>query len=356
MVELLVGYGICVCCMLDGSRRDCSSHEAAHNMGEQPHFSWEIGCDEEVDGDDDGPSSTEAGQELAICLIHLKLKGRLSAKDVCTIATYAKAAGLTGPATEFAFRLNAPSGHYNRHLNRVLHIDEHMDDAYTLEVPGHDKYMLERTVHKLPTFVPHEALADEIASTPALVEALRALRENNELPDAFVQHPVVQNAPATADVWPLCLYVDGIPLTKRDGMLAFYVYNMISEKRHLCVTLRRSEMCFCGCGGWCSLHAVWSYFMWTFSCLAEGEWPQRRHDFSEFAHGDEVRKHKAGMALMYGALVHIKGDWSEFVHTFGFPSWSTVLHPCSDCWTTEDELQIVEGFSLVSTPCPKTNT
>ena len=134
----------------------------------------------------------EAGQELADFLITLKQIGRLSAKDVCVLCHYATIAGLTGPATEFSF-------------------------------------------------LPHECLSEEIDNTPEMVDKLRASRANNEWPDAFVEHPVSRDAPPGADVWPLCLYVDGIPLHRRDGVLAFYAYNMISETRHLLFALRRSQ-------------------------------------------------------------------------------------------------------------------
>ncbi len=28
------------------------------------------------------------------------------------------------------------------------------------------------------------------------------------------------------------------------------------------------------------------------------------------------------------AVLHLKGDWSEWAHTFGFPSWSDHMFPC----------------------------
>ena len=290
----------------------------------------------------------EAGQELADFLITLKQIGRLSAKDVCVLCHYATIAGLTGPATEFSFRLDAPTGHYNRHLNTVLKLNEAMSGSYTVSVPGQDKYELGRVSIPMPCFLPHECLSEEIDNTPEMVDKLRASRANNEWPDAFVEHPVSRDAPPGADVWPLCLYVDGIPLHRRDGVLAFYAYNMISETRHLLFALRRSQLCNCGCLGWCSLHQVWTVLMWSFACLARGQWPSRRHDFNAFGAGDEERQQKSGRPLMRGALVHVKGDWSEFVHTVGMMSWQTILHPCYRCWASLDELAVYEGFSLVA--------
>ena len=98
---------------------------------------FDIGSDES-----DDENAETAGQELANFLINLKQIGRLSAKDVCTIAYLAKLCGLQGPATAFAFRPNAPTRHYNRHLNVCMKIDEVLYDSYTSQVPGHDKYAL----------------------------------------------------------------------------------------------------------------------------------------------------------------------------------------------------------------------
>jgi hypothetical protein len=123
---------------------------------------------------------------------------------------------------------------------------------------------------------------------------------------------------------------------------------MISETRHLLFALRRSQLCNCGCLGWCSLHQVWAVLMWSCARLARGQWPSRKHDFNAFGASDEERQQKSGRPLMRGALAHVKGDWSEFVHTVGMMSWQTILHPCYRFWASLDELAVYEGFSLVA--------
>jgi hypothetical protein len=203
---------------------------------EQRHL-WDMDPDG-AEGDEAADDAGAAGQELADFLINLKQIGRLSAKDVCMISYYGKLSGLTGPAAEFSFRPDAPTGHYNRHLNTVMRFNEVLSDSYAMEVPAYNKYDLERTTICMPCLAPHESFADEVASKPGLVDRLRTGRANGEYADAFMQHEVVQNAPPGADVWPLCLYLDGIPMHKRDGVLAFYVYNMVSETRHLVIALR----------------------------------------------------------------------------------------------------------------------
>ena len=72
------------------------------------------------DGTDADPTAATAGIDLADCLVFLKNKGKLSARDVCVLAYYAQHAGVTGPAVQYAFRPDAPSGHFQRHLDSVL--------------------------------------------------------------------------------------------------------------------------------------------------------------------------------------------------------------------------------------------
>ena len=59
----------------------------------------------------------EAGMEFVDLLLDLKVKGKLSAKDVCTLCWHAKHAGAQGPAQDLAFRPDAPTGHFQRHLD-----------------------------------------------------------------------------------------------------------------------------------------------------------------------------------------------------------------------------------------------
>ena len=153
-------------------------------------------------------------------------------------------------------------------------------------------------------------------------------------------------------MWPICLYVDGIPLHRRDGVLAFFVYNMISEKRHLVTAFRRSQLCRCGCKGWCSLYMLWTLLAWSFDCLAQGIWPARRHDSCAFGSGDEGRESKSGHTMMQGALLHAKGDWAEFAHTMALMSWSSFLHPCFRCFSSLDQMPQYAWFSTVSCPFP----
>ena len=287
--------------------------------------------------------------------MHLKSRGRLSAKEVCTICFFAKHAQCVGPVKDMAFRVDtASTGHYNRHLKQALRLDEMMEGSYVLDVPGHDKYELERTVHRIEAMVPHEVLAAELEEdTGALRETLEEGIRQGDWPQSFVDHEVRQESLRHGEfVWPAALYIDGFPFARRDGALAFYVYNLVSERRHLICTLRRSMLCVCGCLGWCSVYVVLEYIRWSFACLASGRWPNNRHDGKMFGTGDELRAHRASKRLVRMALVYIKADWAEFVHTIGLCSWTSILHPCFACFASQDELAESDNFSPMSPHCP----
>eukprot|EP00969_Alexandrium_andersonii_P202905 8966208-Alexandrium_andersonii.AAC.1 len=45
------------------------------------------------------------------------------------------------------------------------------------------------------------------------------------------------------------------------------------------------------------------------------------------------------------AVVHVKGDWSEFSHSLGFPTWQSNDYPCIWCDADRDSWFDLSGFS-----------
>ena len=118
--------------------------------------------------------------------------------------------------------------------------------------------------------------------------------------------------------------------------------------------LRKSQMCQCGCLGWCTISPVLRFLAWSFTALAAGRMPQARHNGQAFAPAeDSDRKAKAGQPLLKALLVHLKGDWSEFCHTLGFPAWNSTLDPCFCCHATQDEMRKLGAFSVLHPPFPE---
>eukprot|EP00969_Alexandrium_andersonii_P041611 1823789-Alexandrium_andersonii.AAC.1 len=61
--------------------------------------------------------------------------------------------------------------------------------------------------------------------------------------------------------------------------------------------------------------------------MACGKWPSRRHDNSGFAPSDADRGRNAGQSPGWRACcLYLKGDWSEFAHTFAYPTWPSNLN------------------------------
>ena len=164
----------------------------------------------------------EAGEELASLLIRLRLQGTLSAKQACVLAHWATAAGALGSCALFAVGPNAPSGHYQRRLDSYLGVAEDDASFYHVDVPGHDKAQASRMVHRVEVVPPHEALAAEYAGSPSVMERLHQSIAANEWAASYNSHPVVLASPP-GTVLPLALYIDGVPYSRHDGFLGFWV-------------------------------------------------------------------------------------------------------------------------------------
>ena len=66
---------------------------------------------------------------------------------------------------------------------------------------------------------------------------------------------------------------------------------------------------------------------------------------------DNVRAAFAGKGLMRRAvLLYTKGDWAEWAHAFGCPTWRSSLRPCPKCNVSFGDLYNFIGISPVSMP------
>ena len=146
--------------------------------------------------------------------------------------------------------------------------------------------------------------------------------------------------------------MDGVSFIKHDGVLAFTVYNLVTNLRHLCVVLRKSWMCRCGCAGWCSVFMVLRYLAWALNAAAMDTHPCTNHNGQPWPAGSR-RAELAGQAFesqVVFALVQIECDWAEFCHTIGFPTWKSVRTPCFLCHCCAESLYQFVGVSLVRLP------
>ena len=286
----------------------------------------------------------EAGALLCQFLLDMHLSGNLSAKSLCVICWFASRAGASGAdVASDAYRQNAQSGHFQRHLDTCLGINmrHELSWRYRVHLPSSHKHDLSRTSHETLVTCPHEAMATEVSKDPSILERV----STTHWPHLYWQNPIVRDS--AEPVIPMALYLDGVPTTNRDGALGFWMYNLITLKRTLVAVLRKSYLCACGCSGWCSLHPIWVFLRWSLEAMARGVYPDHRHDFEPWMDScDSNRSSLAGSPLGYKAvLLQIKGDWLEFSSSLGFMNWMSQRFPCIFCSSTKESLYNFTGFS-----------
>ena len=293
------------------------------------------------DSDDDTRRATPADELISYCRI-LLLSRTITYKDLCIIMWWAGKAGVH-EAVRLGHNPDAPSGHFARHVKATLGVFNETEHMYQFDIPGHAKADLSRSLHSVTTFAPHELLASDVVASPSLRVQLDEAVADHQLPLAYYTHPVVQ-ASADARVWPISIFIDGVPYSHTDSVVGWWLVNMVSGQRYLFACLRKRTVCKCGCRGWCSFYAMLRYVAWCLAALAEGTWPARRHDRKPWQPTDEARATKAGTPLgVKAALIHIKGDWMEFATTLGLPSWNDGLRPCFACNADRDSFHTSLG-------------
>ena len=194
-----------------------------------------------------------AGEMFIDFLLTLHFSGHMSAKSLCVLSWWASRAGALGPAQKYAFRPDAPSGHYQRHvdLQNCVNIKEMKSKMRKVPVPKYSKHDAGKSVVEHPVQAPHDVLCQEIAEDPSILDKAKDI----DWPPSFYDNEVYKNN-KDKPVVPYCLYVDGVRTTVRDGVIGFWTYSLVTMKRFLVTLIRKSELCRCGCRGWCSLWPV----------------------------------------------------------------------------------------------------
>ena len=290
--------------------------------------------DDDLEGDhiadDSDLTQEQASCELFDLLIYLKLQGKpISARDVCLISYYASLGGLVGEAAKLAKPPGLQTGKYNARFKKCTHFQDELDNVTLVPVPGYDKWSGDSVVLQIPMRSPQACIQAEIddLGLDEFYDQVDSL--SHTWGESLSSNQLVQEFPDDR-YHPLGMFVDGVPFLKRDGLLGFSVFSLIFEIRKLCVVIRKSKLCHCGCQGWCTFYAIWDWFASEFQMLASGALHRVRH------------------------LLHrILGDWAEFVHTFGLPRWDHVFYPCFCCRSPKNLLPQTAGFSVISPPFEK---
>ena len=310
---------------------------ATRHAWELPGHSWEQGqaleddlhwghVDSDSDADEIGSSNSDNFIQFMISLL---LTRTLNCKQFCIAMYWANLGGISA-AKKFGFRPGAPSGHYSRHLRTVLS-DSTRRGFYNISVPGLSRSDMSRSAHTIPVQPPHETLPYDVLANDGGITRLREVVNSKTLPPSYYTNPVVQQNPDEL-VIPISVYLDFVPYAVNDSILGIWIHNMSNDRRYLFAVYRKRYACQCGCKAWCSIFVLLETLAWSLRALAKGEWPNCRHDHEAWTSDDAVRSSRAFEKLPFKAAVcFIKGDWSEFAHSMGVPSWQHSLRPCFGC-------------------------
>ena len=322
----------------------------ASGEDEWGQFAWEQSDDEEPE--DRELSKREMGEAFGNLLMSIKYQHRpLTSKDVCILAHFAHGAGAVGLCDKMRFRPDAPSGHFQRHLDSVFKVKRKNTFYQDVPMPVHAGFGGARVVEQRPLVPFHEEMSLQVAEDPSMATRLELMHTRNELPPSYYDSPVVLKHGRR--VQPFVLYLDGVVFAKRDSLLGFFVYCIVTRKRICIVVLRKSELCKCGCRGWCTLFVVFSHIRASMDAAADGHYPLSRFDKSPFRPTEQHRQILAGTKLSaHFCMLFLKGDWAEFTSTLGFPTFSNLYSPCPLCYCPKENLVELEGFSQDSFPYP----
>ena len=92
----------------------------------------------------------------------------------------------------------------------------------------------------------------------------------------------------------------------------------------MAVNLGISEMCQCGCRGWCTMFPVLLALSWDLAALATGS--ERRLD--QYGHALETI---IGAATFIIVVLEIRADWPAWAELSGIRIWAHAIFPCPKC-------------------------
>jgi hypothetical protein len=323
--------------------------------------SWEAelhdpdpGDDSESDVEFDWDAVTEAvaQEELGSLIIGMKHRGTLTATDACLLCWWAHKAGVKGVVAQVAMRPgHKNTGNYSRHFDKIVNPTDHDDDLYVMTAPGYHRSTDLRVLADFSVLPPHDAADEEIRGNPGIRKLLEECRNTDTLPPAYNTHEIVRNAPEGTPVYPYALYIDAVKFQRTDNVIGIWLCSLVTGLRQLCVAMRKSEMCACGCRGWCTMYCIMTFLNWSFVHMARGLAPSARHDGSPWKESESARDIVSGASLGWrGVVLFIKSDMMEHVTSFGFPSWATDKHPCPLCHCTTADWGNIKGLSPISLP------
>ncbi|CAE7212809.1 unnamed protein product [Symbiodinium sp. CCMP2592] len=283
---------------------------------------------------EDTESLAVNGQKFRKFLLEKYSSGSMTAADTCTLAYLHTESGGRG-AEDLGLDPEIATKHGAGHLR--YHLGKHYEKPYVeyVAVPMVCKKSIGRVSVQHPTRVASDMLRRELLSLRLLGEGANAdtefvtahLDADREYLGLYEGHPVAQKAFAEGfrreHVVPVSVYFDGVQYSKNENFLGFYMTNLRTRKQQLVWLLRLSELCSCGCRGWCSVFPLLESF---------------RRDMC-FDHKD-----------LRVCILDYKADWPAYIEICGFRTWSHNLHPCPICTVQKKDLLAVGTMTLHTCP------
>ena len=168
----------------------------AEGPGDDEVGGWGEDCiDRAATRDYDDIGADEAQQEFFDLLVDLKLKGAMTAKQVCLIAFWATHSGAKGPITRLAVKPSAQTGKFSHKFDSV--VGKLPDDCHLYDLPlaRRVRHSAVRLWEPISVRLPLDALVDQMAKSAASLEAkLDEAKRDGNLPPCFVRNPHVQAA------------------------------------------------------------------------------------------------------------------------------------------------------------------
>jgi hypothetical protein len=307
----------------------------------------EVGWGEYSGDDDDLDTEMTAGMEFVKAVLNLLFAGILSARIFCSLMWLAGRAGIS-EASGYGLKPGSPSGHYSRKVRDKLGWSKKNKNKMLLQVPSQGKHDIERSVQSVSVEPGHEQFVDDYnANTSSFQRLLAKFKSDENLPPCYWNHPVVPGALAGVLVFPVALYLDGVPYSITDSVIGFWLVSLIDSRRYLIGLLRKRNLCKCGCKGWCTFWHFFAMLHWDLKAGAEGRYPDARYDGPWLAGSDDARKERSSHILPFKlACLYIKGDWMELGTTIGLPTWQDALRPCFCCNAFSGNFWATSGMTM----------
>ncbi|CAE7376332.1 unnamed protein product, partial [Symbiodinium microadriaticum] len=274
------------------------------------------------------------GQKYRKFLLERYASGLSTAADTCILAYLHTESGGRG-TEDLGLDPDLATKHGAEHLR--CHLAKEYEKPYVdyVAVPMVCKKSIGRVSVQHPTRVTSDMLRKELLALGLLGEGAKPdakfvaehLEADSEYMALYEGHPVAQKAFAEGfrreHVVPVSVYFDGVQYTKNENFLGFYMTNLRTGKQQLVWLLRLSELCSCGCRGWCSVFPLLEHF---------------RRDMC-FDHQD-----------LRACIIDYKADWPAYIELCGFRTWSHNLHPCPICTVQKKDFLSVGTMTLYTCP------